>query len=115
MSRPIFQSLMAESRRKNDFSVRWKEEKPGTRQSKLDRIQGILAQRMTIGSVKIKKSHYDLQHEIVTFGVRMAHDDVIDALAYAVKYAHPPQNLSVRKDGYYNRKIKSMPKNWIIA
>ena len=89
-------------------------EKPGTRQSKLDRIQGILAQRMTIGSVKIKKSHYDLQHEIVTFGPRMAHDDTIDALAYSIKYAHPPQNLHVQRDGSFHRTQKP-PKSWIIA
>ena len=114
MSRPLFQSLMAESRRRNDFSVRWREEKPGTRQSKLDRIQGVLAQRMTIGSIKIKKSHYDLQHEIVTFGPRMAHDDTIDALAYAVKYAYPPQNIAVKKDGTHFKKYKA-PKNWVIA
>ena len=114
MSRPIFQSLMSECRRRNDFTVKWKEEKPGTRQSKLDRIQGILAQRMTIGSVKIKKSHYDLQHEIVTFGPRMAHDDTIDALAYSIKYAHPPQNLHVQRDGSFHRTQKP-PKSWIIA
>ena len=114
MSRPLFQSLMAECRRRNDFTVRWREEKPGTRQGKLDRIQGVLAQRMTIGSIKIKKSHYDLQHEIITFGPRMAHDDTIDALAYAVKYAYPPQNIAVKKDGEHYRKRKS-PKNWIIA
>ena len=114
MSRPIFQALMSECRRRNDFSVRWREEKPGTRQGKLDRIQGVLAQRMTIGSVKIKKSHYDLQHEIVTFGPRMAHDDVIDALAYAVKYAYPPQNVTVQEDGSHIRKQGS-PKSWIIA
>ena len=114
MSRPLFQALMAESRRRNDFSVKWREEKPGTRQRKLDRIQGVLAQRITIGSIKIKKSHYDLQHEIVTFGPRMAHDDTIDALAYAVKYAYPPQNIAVHKDGTHIRKRKS-PKNWVIA
>jgi len=114
MSRPVFQALMSESRRRNDFTVRWREEKPGTRQSKLDRIQGVLAQRMTIGSIKIKKSHYDLQHEIVTFGPRMAHDDTIDALAYAVKFAYPPKNIAVSKDGIHRKKRKS-PKNWIIA
>ena len=105
---------MSECRRRNDFSVRWREEKPGTRQGKLDRIQGVLAQRMTIGSIKIKKSHYDLQHEIVTFGPRMAHDDTIDALAYAVKFAYPPKNIVVSKDGSHSKKRKS-PKNWIIA
>tara|TARA_A100001201_G_scaffold141319_1_gene136441 strand:- start:452 stop:2008 length:1557 start_codon:yes stop_codon:yes gene_type:complete len=115
MSRPIFQALMSECRRRNNFDVKWREEKPGTRQSKLDRIQGVLTQRMTIGSVKIKKSHYDLQHEIVTFGPRMAHDDTIDALAYSVMYAHPPKNLTVQKDGSYRRNQRKMPKSWVIA
>jgi len=113
MSRPVFQSLISESRRRNDFSVKWKEEKPGTRMSKLDRIQEVLAQRMTIGAVKIKKNHFDLQHEIVTFGPRMAHDDTIDALAYAVKYAHPPQTVQ-KKDGEFHRKF-SKPKSWVVA
>ena len=45
MSRPIFQALVAEMRRKNDFSVKYTAEKPGTRMSKRDRIQEILAQR----------------------------------------------------------------------
>ena len=56
MSKPVFQSLRSEMRRRNDFSVKFKEEKPGTRQTKLDRIQGILAQRFAIGSIHIKKS-----------------------------------------------------------
>jgi len=114
MSRPIFQSLRSESMRKNDFSVKWKEEKPGTRQSKRDRIQGILSQRFSIGQIFIKKNHYDLHHEIVTFGSRMAHDDVIDALAYSVKYATPPKSL-VKENGVYLRKTKHRPKSWVLA
>ena len=93
MSKPVFQSLRSEMRRRNDFSVKFKEEKPGTRQTKLDRIQGILAQRFAIGTIHIKKSHFDLEHEVLTFGPRMAHDDTIDALAYACKYASPPKTL----------------------
>ena len=114
MSKPVFQSLRSEMRRRNDFSVKFKEEKPGTRQTKLDRIQGILAQRFAIGTIHIKKSHFDLEHEVLTFGPRMAHDDTIDALAYACKYASPPKNLTVSKQGIYS-KYKPKPKSWVVA
>ena len=113
MSKPVFQSLMAEMRRKNDFSVKFKDEKPGTRMSKRDRIQEVLAQRMSIGSVHIRKNMVDLQHEILTFGPRMSHDDTIDALAYAVKYCHPPQNILEEKGKF--RRRKQTPKSWVVA
>ena len=116
MSKPIFQTLRAETRRRNDFSVRFKEEKPGTRMSKRDRIQEILAQRFAIGQIHIKdKVHYDLEHEIVTFGPRMGHDDVIDALAYACKYANPP--IDIREDSKQKSYYKKRPevKSWVIA
>jgi phage terminase large subunit-like protein len=114
MSKPIFQALRSEMRRKNDFSLRFKEEKPGTKQSKLDRIQEVLAQRMSIGAVRIRDSHYDLQHEILTFGKRMAHDDTIDALAYAVKYSHPPSGTE-NQSGDWIRKTLDKPKSWVLA
>ena len=114
MSKPIFQALRSEMRRKNDFSLRFKEEKPGTKQSKLDRIQEVLAQRMSIGAVRIRASHYDLQHEILTFGKRMAHDDTIDSLAYAVKYSHPPSGTENQSGVWVKRQIDK-PKNWILA
>jgi len=114
MSRPIFQSLRSESMRRNDFTVKWKEEKPGTRMSKRDRIQEVLQQRFAIGQVYMKKNHYDLHHEIVTFGNRMAHDDTIDALAYACKYATPPRSL-VKENGIYRKNSRSRPKNWVLA
>ena len=114
MSKPIFQALRSEMRRKNDFSLRFKEEKPGTKQSKLDRIQGVLAQRMSIGAVRIRDSHYDLQHEILTFGKRMAHDDTIDALAYAVKYAHPPSGSESQSGDWVRRQI-DRPISWVLA
>ena len=113
MSRPVFQSIISEMRRRNDFSVKVKQEKPGNRMSKRDRIQEILAQRMAIGSVKIKKTHYDLQHEIVTFGPRMSHDDTIDALAYSVKYSTPPSGLQTNHGT--RRKVVKMPKSWVVA
>ena len=114
MSKPIFQALRAETRRRNDFSVRFKEEKPGTRMSKRDRIQEILAQRFAIGQIHLKKSQYDLEHEIITFGPRMGHDDTIDALAYACKYACPPMGIKENKVGDFY-KNKPAVKSWIIA
>jgi hypothetical protein len=114
MSKPVFQSLVSEMRRRNDFSVKYTAEKPGNRMSKRDRIQEILAQRFSINSVYIKKEHYDLQHEIITFGPRMGHDDTIDALAYACKYAHPPTSMIKERDGTYRKHIPT-PKNWVVA
>ena len=114
MSRPIFQALISEMRRKNDFSVKYTAEKPGTRMSKRDRIQEILAQRFSIRSVYLKKDHYDLEREIITFGPRMAHDDTIDALAYACKYASPPKSILKNKEGEYY-KHKPRAKNWFVA
>ncbi len=114
MSKPVFQSLVAEMRRMNDFTVKYVAEKPGTRMSKRDRIQEILAQRFAIGSVHLKRTQYDLQHEILTFGPRMGHDDAIDALAYACKHAHPPTGVSEGREGTF---IKQRPrvKSWVVA
>ncbi len=113
MSRPVFQALKSEMMRRNNFDVRFKEEKPGTRMSKRDRIQGILAQRFSVGQMHIKKTQYDLQHEIITFGPRMGHDDCIDALAYACKYAQPPVGIISEGEDY--RKHKPKAKSWVVA
>jgi len=113
MSKPVFQSIRAEMRRRNDFSIGFREEKPGTRMSKRDRIQGILAQRFAVGQMHIKKTHYDLQREIITFGPRMAHDDTIDALAYACKFAYPC-DFNQGKDGVWKKK-KPEAKSWVTA
>jgi phage terminase large subunit-like protein len=114
MSRPVFQSLMAEMRRRNDFSVKYCAEKPGNRLSKRDRIQEILAQRFAIRSIFLKKDMWDLQQEIITFGPRMGHDDTIDALAYACKYAFPPKGLQKNKEGSYY-KNKPQARSWVTA
>ena len=113
MSKPIFQAIRAEMRRRNEFIIPFKEEKPGTRMSKRDRIQEIMAQRFSVGQVHIKKSQYDLHREIITFGPRMAHDDTIDALAYACKYSHPPQSMKKGRDGWYKKKPQA--KSWVTA
>ena len=81
--------------------------------SKRDRIQEILAQRFAVGQIYIKKPHYSLQREIITFGPRMAHDDTIDALAYACKFAYPPKNFEENKEGYVKKKRRA--KDWAVA
>ena len=113
MSRPVFQSLRSEMLRRNQFGVKFKEEKPGTRMSKRDRIQGILAQRFAVGQMHIKKEMYDLHHEIITFGPRMGHDDAIDALAYACKFAAPP--IGIRSSEGRSYKYKPKAKSWVVA
>ena len=113
MSKPIFQAIYSEMRRRNIFNLSFKPELPGNRMSKRDRIQEILAQRFAVGQIHLKKNHYELHREIITFGPRMAHDDTIDALAYACKYSHPPQGLSESKEGW--RKKKPKPKSWVTA
>jgi len=113
MSKPVFQAIRSEMMRRNDFSVNFKEEKPGTRMSKRDRIQEILAQRFAVGQVHIKPTHYDLQREIITFGPRMAHDDTIDALAYACKFAYPYESYTEVKNSQGNNLPRA--KSWITA
>ena len=112
MSRAIFSTLISEMRRKNDFSVKFKEEKPGTTRSKRERILDILSSRINTNSLKIKKNHIELQHEIISFGPRMSHDDTIDALAYACKYATKP--YVTESKGVFSRKQWSK-KSWVTA
>ena len=44
----------------------------------------------------------------------MGHDDTIDALAYACKYANPPIGINEDKKGTYYKK-RPAPKSWVIA
>jgi phage terminase large subunit-like protein len=100
-------------KRRNDFSLKYKAEKPGTRMSKRDRIQEVLAARFSVGQIHIKPEHIDLHQEIITFGPRMAHDDTIDALAYACKYSYPLKGITETKGTY--KKKKSRAKSWVVA
>jgi hypothetical protein len=113
MSKPVFQAIRSEMLRRNDFSVALKEEKPGNRMSKRDRIQEVLAQRFSVGQMHIKKNMFDLQREIIQFGPRMSHDDTIDALAYACKFAYPC-NFEKDKEGNYT-KSRPLARSWVTA
>ena len=69
---------------------------------------------LDVGQIHIKKEMYDLHREIIIFGPRMGHDDTIDALAYACKYAYPPMNSKKNKSGdWYKGRPKV--KDWVVA
>ena len=55
-----------------------------------------------------------MQQEILTFGPRMGHDDTIDALAYAVKYATPANFRKEKGADIYTRKTWKK-RSWIVA
>jgi hypothetical protein len=44
----------------------------------------------------------------------MGHDDAIDALAYACKYAHPPKHFGQDEKGNYYKKQPKV-KSWVVA
>ena len=44
----------------------------------------------------------------------MGHDDTIDALAYACKYACPPMGIKEKKKGSFYKKMPVV-KSWIVA
>ena len=60
---------------------------------------------------------FDLIHEIVTFGPKMAHDDTIETLFYALLHAFPPGMKSKKSDNgtreWYKPKRKA--KSWLVA
>ena len=112
MNRSIFQAMNDEKRRLNRFNLSIIPQKPGGTQ-KRNRIYSGLAGRFSMGSIFLRDNHFDLTHEILTFGPRMAHDDTIEGLYYANLHAFPP-NYAQKKDKTW-RKPKKKVKNWIIA
>ena len=112
MNRSIFQSLNDERRRLNKFSIAVIPEKPGG-SNKLNRIYSGLSSRFSMGLVHIRDSHFDLSHEIITFGPKMSHDDTIESLYYACKHSFPP-NMKKGKSNDWVKTIRKA-KNWITA
>ena len=112
MNRSIFQALNEERRLKNKYSVSVIPEKPGGQQ-KRNRIYSGLSARFSMGTVHIRKNMFDLINEIVTFGPKMAHDDTIESLYYALVHAFPP-NFSKNKEKKWFKTIKRA-KSWVVA
>ena len=45
----------------------------------------------------------------------MAHDDHVDALAYALKYTYVPKAKLNKKSGEYERLKYGNPRSWVTA
>jgi len=65
--------------------------------------------------VHIRKNNFDLEHEIITFGPKMSHDDTIETLYYACLHAFPPNFKQDDKEMKWIGKEKRKAKSWIVA
>ena len=116
MNRSVFQSLNERRRIENKFSIAVVPEKPPGKLDKRNKIYSGLSGRFSTGTVYLRENMFDLMHEIVTFGPKMAHDDTIETLFYALLHAFPPNmKKSENKDQKKWFKPKRNAKSWIIA
>jgi hypothetical protein len=114
MNRSIFQALNDERRRLNKFDVSVIPQKPGGT-NKRNRIYSGLSGRFSMGTVHIRKNHFDLEHEVVTFGPRMAHDDTIETLYYACLHSFPPNFVKNADKSEWVKTKRRKAKSWIVA
>jgi hypothetical protein len=113
MNRSIFQDLNEYRRRMNRWDIAISPEKPGGRE-KVNRIYSGLNQRFAAGSVFVRENQFDLINEIIKFGPKMAHDDTIETLYYACRFAYPPGEAAL--GGFNESKPKHRrAKNWLVA
>jgi hypothetical protein len=114
MNRTIFQDLNKWKKTTNRHDISVVPESPGGR-DKINRIYSSLNSRFSGGSIHLREHQYELINEIVKFGPKMAHDDTIEALYYACKYAHPPkfEGKDMETAVYYKK--RRTPKPWVCA
>jgi len=115
MNRSVFQSLNERRRIENKFEIAVIPEKPGGRE-KRNKIYSGLSGRFSTGTVYLRDNMFDLIHEIVTFGSKMAHDDTIETLFYSLLHAFPP-NMKSKGEGKKRKwiKPKRKAKAWVVA
>ena len=115
MNRSVFQSLNERRRIENKFDIAVIPEKPGGRE-KRNKIYSGLSGRFSTGTVYLRDNMFDLIHEIVTFGSKMAHDDTIETLFYSLLHSFPP-NMKSKGEGKQRKWIKPVrkAKPWILA
>jgi len=113
MNRSVFQSLNERRRIKNKFDISVIPEKPGGRE-KRNKIYSGLSGRFSTGTVHLRENMFDLEHEIVTFGPRMAHDDTIETLFYSLLHAFPPNMKKKEKTREWYKPIRKA-KGWLVS
>ena len=113
MNRSIFQALNEERRLRNKFNVSVIPQKPGGT-NKRNRIYSGLSARFSMKTIHLNENMFDLVTEVLTFGPRMAHDDTIETLYYALLHAFPP---GMHKDdkGKFVVRNRKQAKSWVVA
>lgn len=112
ITRSVFQSLRAEElRREQNLSII--SEKPAGRE-KINKIYSGLNPHFSRGSVYLLENQFDLKHEILTFGSKMAHDDTIESLFFMRINAFPPKFVVNQKTKQFVKPIKKA-KNWRVS
>lgn len=115
MNRSIFQDLNRVRKEKNRFDISIIPEKPGGRE-KLNRIYTGLNNRFSARAMFLREHHYDLIDEILKFGPKMAHDDTIEALYYACRYAYPYKGATIDKTtGELSENKKRTARSWVVS
>jgi len=111
MTRSVFNDLNYRRDKLNRWDIIVIPYKPSTRDNKINRIITVVGERFKTGRVYIRKNHFELEHEIITFGARMSHDDTIDALHIAIKHAYPYRGNA---RGVIKKTQKRKAKSWQI-
>ena len=113
MNRSIFQALNEERRLRNKFNVSVIPQKPGGT-NKRNRIYSGLSARFSMKTIHLNENMFDLVTEVLTFGPRMAHDDTIETLYYALLHAFPP---GMHKDdkGKFVVRNRKQAISWVVA
>ena len=115
MTRSVWQALHAWQKINNRYDVSFIPIEPGGRE-KINKIYTGLNSRFAGGQIHMKDNQYELINEVVKFGAKMAHDDAIESLYFACRYAFPP-NYSEEREMETGRHIKKIRKarSWIVA
>ena len=113
MTRSIFPALNQYKVLSNDWTIHVSGEPVTTTISKRDMIYTGLAQRFAYGQIYVMENMFALIDEIVKFGPKMGHDDTIETLYYACKYAHPPDK-TIGDGTRRSEEEESVPRAWNV-
>lgn len=113
MNRSVFNDYKQEQEDRGDYEISLQQQKTGNRNKK-NRIYSWVNSYMTSGKVYIRADMAELEGQIVQFGAKMGHDDVIDAFSYAIRRAYPP-SAQEEEGKMYHRSPKRKAKPWTHA
>lgn len=122
MNRSVFQAIRSgkanpESIWYNRWDVRHIDEKPAGKGSKRSRIYSRLSGRFADGRIHVRENHDELVDQILMFGPRMAHDDILESLDLACLRARPPREIEPSQYGLTPKRetLQKKAKSWIVS